>query len=71
MKCAGKHLATDCLVEDVEIANKCYNCNGNHRANDPSCPVLIKYVNNKNKNLVTKQVNIKKISTTQQMVIIQ
>lgn len=57
MKCAGEHLTTECTIEDTIINNKCYNCNGNHRANDSTCPILIKYINNKNNNKNNKDKN--------------
>lgn len=49
LKCAGNHLTSDCKLEDVPINYKCFNCNGNHKANDQSYLVLINNIKNKNK----------------------
>lgn len=40
VKCAGPHLAKDCL-KTKEEEPKCINCEGNHTANYSKCPALI------------------------------
>lgn len=46
MFCAERHQSMSCTnKENSNFNNKCFNCNGNHKSNDQSCPSRTSYIN--------------------------